>query len=228
MCTTISSRVFIVGSCLFAFGILWTMHSFSEPGGMLHGARIWSRLLTNVPFGPETSTGRADFEVPCDLHDPDEDPLEAIRSEFGSTTTVVYGWPSTGGVWVHEACYGVELDFLGLSRFEPSATERFSKEEDEFCQRLEWIGAHFYDSDYAYKSNRSRQQADQIWYGWPAAVPEGGLWALRTTGYESAAKGVSRIRNALTMEERCDAIKTLGGTFYTSWEEAASVSGVGV
>jgi hypothetical protein len=30
----------------------------------------------------------------------------------------VYGWPAKGGLYVLEDCVGLELDFLGLDRFE--------------------------------------------------------------------------------------------------------------
>jgi hypothetical protein len=47
--------------------------------------------------------------------------------------------------------------------------------------------------------------------GWPAA---GGVWVLKTTKDEAHRKGVAIIHNAYNMEERCEAIKQLGGVFY--------------
>jgi hypothetical protein len=47
--------------------------------------------------------------------------------------------------------------------------------------------------------------------GWPAA---GGVWVLKTTKDEASRKGVAIIYNAYNMEERCKAIKQVGGVFY--------------
>lgn len=106
------------------------------------------------------------------LRDPDDVPLAAVRSEFGARTTSVFGWPSTGGLWVHSECYAVELDFLGLPRFESAATARFSPEEDAFCERLERIGATFFETELAYNRQQLSYPKYEIWYGWPRAMPE--------------------------------------------------------
>lgn len=214
-----SLRNLILALGLVAVATYWSIESFSHPGGLLHGMRIWSRPYINMPLGSTSSREHAVASDECDLHDPNEDPLPAVRTEFGDKGTIVYGWPSTGGIWVHEECYGVELNFLGLSRFEPSDTERFSPAEDGFCKRLEMIGAQFYESEYAYNTQTFRHDASRMWYGWPGDAPEGGVWVLRTKGPEGAELGVSRIRNALTMEERCKAIEMLGGRFYERWED---------
>lgn len=147
----------------------------------------------------------------------------AIRTEFGALATFFYGWPSTGGVWVHEECYGVELDFLGLDRFNSSATQRFSPEQDEFCKRLQRIGGDFYESKFDYNGRRPQDRKSRLWIGWPAGKPEGGLWVPKTQFFDAAALGVSRIKNALTMSERCKAIEMLGGRYYKSWDEFVKV-----
>lgn len=204
---------------LVAVATYWAVGSFSHPGGILHQVRILSRPHINMRLGSASSREKAVASDECDLHDPNEDPLPATRTEFGGKGTIVYGWPSTGGVWVHEDCYGVELDFLGLSRFEPSDTARFSPAEDDFCKRLEMIGAYFYESEYAYQVQTFRHNAPRVWYGWPGDAPQRGVWVLRTEGPQGAELGVSRIKNALTMEERCKAIEMLGGKFYERWDD---------
>ncbi|WPB00095.1 uncharacterized protein RHO25_004714 [Cercospora beticola] len=164
-------------------------------------------------------TGAPEDEGHLPFSDPYDEPLPAVRTEFTGGATIAYGWPSTGGVWIHENCYAVELDFLGVSRFEVSPTQRYSKAEDEFRKYLERIGAHFYDSDSAYNRQSSRRSDRELWYGWTNGVPEGGVWALRTVGAEDAVLGVPRIRNALSMQERCRAIEMLGGTYFEKWED---------
>ena len=164
--------------------------------------------------------------------DPDEIPMNAVRSEFGAGTTSVFGWPTSGGVWVHSECYAVELDFLHLPRFEPAATARWSPEEDAFCKHLEYIGATFFESELAYNQQQVSRPKYEIWYGWPGVVPEDGVWALRTTFMQGSDLGVSRIRNAVTMQERCEVIEKLGGKFYERWEDIpwveSSVDGIKV
>lgn len=148
----------------------------------------------------------------------------SVRSDFTDGATIVYGRPSTYGTWGHEDCYAIEIDFLSLSRFEPSATERFATEEDEFCKRVELIGGRFYESEYAYnKQQTARQDSSglRLWCGWPGDSPGGAVWALWNTDSEAAGMGVSRIRNALTMTERCEAIEMLGGRLYKRWEDVA-------
>ena len=218
---SLTLRNVILALGLIAIATYWSVQSFSEPGGVLYGLRISSRPYSyGMRYGPATFEDKAAAGDECDLHDPNEDPLPAIRTIFGGRGTIVYGWPSSGGVWVHADCYAVELDFLCLSRFKPSDTERFSPAEDDFCQRLEMIGAHFYEREYDYNIQTYTYNHSRVWYAWPENAPTGGVWVLRTTGWEGAELGVARIRNALTMEERCKAIEMLGGKFYEQWDDA--------
>jgi len=218
---SLTLRNLILALGLIAIATYWSVGSFSNPGGVLHGLRISSRpYLNDMRYGSASPQAKASAPDDCDLHDPNEDPLPAIRTIFGGKGTIVYGWPSTGGIWVHADCYAVELDFLGLSRFEPSDTERFSPAEDDFCRRLEMIGADFYAREYDYNIQTYTYKESGVWYGWPENAPDGGVWVLRTKGIEDAELGVARIRNARTMEERCKAIEMLGGKFYERWNDA--------
>lgn len=146
-----------------------------------------------------------------------DQPLEATRTKFNDVGTFVYGWPTTGGVWIHDRCSGIELEFLNLSRFELTPTQRWSPEEDEFCRRLERIGAHFLKDEKEFTSTLEIPWVSSLWYGWPSS---GGVWALRLDDELKGARlGVGRIKNALTMDERCRAIEMLGGEFYERWED---------
>ena len=212
-----SLRSLILALGLIAMTTYWAIGSFSNPGGVLHGVRISSRpYIHDMRYGSALPDEQASAPDDC----PCEDPLPAIRTDFGGRGTIVYGWPSTGGLWVHSDCYAVELDFLGLPRFHPSDTERFSPAEDSFCKRLEMIGARFHESEYAYNHHGYRYRDSGVWYGWPGDAPDGGVWVLRTKGIEDAELGVARIRNARTMDERCKAIEMLGGKFYERWDDA--------
>lgn len=187
------------------------------------GFRILTQLQNNSPrrYGMSTMEMGDDADN-ISLDDPFEDPLPAVRTAFGSGGTLVFGWPSTGGVWVHTNCYGVELDFLGLDRFQVSETQRVSDPdaEDAFCQRLDKIGARFYATERDYNAwSLQRDRRPTLWVGWPGRVPEDGSFALWVSPCEGAEKGTARIRNAFDMAERVEAIKSLGGRFYQRWED---------
>jgi hypothetical protein len=140
------------------------------------------------------------------------------RTEFGSRGTSVRGWPSSGGIYIAADVYGVELDFLGLDRFKPSPRSENPAEEDAFCQRLRKVGAKWFKSEEDYFEwseagiPRDPEEDTELLLGWPEP---GGVWVLKVNQSDAARKGVGRIKNAFTMEERCSAIEQLGGRFYS-------------
>ncbi|KAK4555505.1 hypothetical protein LTR86_007257 [Recurvomyces mirabilis] len=215
------------------------MFEITREDSIIVKTKVWvkSHLRRHQSHDEIAYAQTVDDDCTCD-HDDEPKiyplfPTPAVRTQFGPLGTLVYGWPSTGGVWIHEDCYGVELDFLNVSRFEPAATEHVSDPvaEDELCQRLEWIGGRFYASERAYidqvleehveRGSDTWFQAATWWYGWPGVVPEGGVWALQVRADKRWEVGISRIRNAFTMEERCRAIEISGGKFYEKWEDIA-------
>lgn len=138
------------------------------------------------------------------------------RTEFtAGSLTVVRGWPSTGGFYTL-SCDGVELEFLGLDRFEPTPRSQNPAEEDAFCANMRKLGAHWWpDQDAeAFDSLEGEYRTNRVVkaFGWPA---DGGVWALKMPEMDSYMKGMSRIRNAFSMEERCRQIEKLGGVFYS-------------
>jgi hypothetical protein len=46
---------------------------------------------------------------------------------------------------------------------------------------------------------------------WPSG---GGVWVIKTTFEDAGDRGLGRIGNAYSMDERCEIMKDLGGTFY--------------
>lgn len=221
----------VIGLGLLAITVGLAVTIIAEPGSEVYQATWWpddspfmdflSRILGKEPHNTAAEKEYVSHKEAC-CPKPEDTPLPTVRTVFSDTLTTVYGWPSTGGVWVHK-CDAIELDFLGLPRFESSPTERFSKEEDDFCQRLELIGARFFENDHAYYVQVYLRHSSNhhSWYGWPAVVPDGGMWALWTQGEtEPRLLQTARIRNALTMQERCRAIEMLGGRFYPNWRDA--------
>jgi len=210
---TWAARFCILALSIYCIG--WVIHL---SGGFAYIAQLQAYLCPHSPH-PRDWQACNDRST---LHDVYEDPLAAIRTEFAEHGTKVFGWPSTGGIWVKEDCYGVELDFLGLDRFHASGTEREAdpEAEDAFCQRLQYLGARFCETEFEFNEQRlQRDDRPKLWVGWPGDVPEGGAWVIWLTDVEAAKMGASRIRNALTMKERCEAIKMLGGWYLESWRD---------
>ena len=58
---------------------------------------------------------------------------------------------------------------------------------------------------------RDPEEKIYIRAGWP---PGGGVWVWQTTKDEAGKKGAAKLQNANTIDERCDMLEKLGGTFY--------------
>ncbi|KAF4339669.1 hypothetical protein FBEOM_6452 [Fusarium beomiforme] len=138
------------------------------------------------------------------------------RCQFGGLVGgVVHGWPAKGGFYT-KLCSVAELEFLGLDRFNPSNKSNNREEEEAHCAKMRQLGAKWYrNPDHKFYSGEKLRNGDPdaplLFVGWPA---DGGVWALSTNLSQSARKGLGRIGNAFTMEERCKIIEQLGGTFY--------------
>ncbi|KAI9888349.1 MAG: hypothetical protein M1814_000556 [Vezdaea aestivalis] len=70
---------------------------------------------------------------------PPPDPKLRYDLEYGSAAC----WPSTGGVWIKRMSL-VELDYLGINRFNNTNKSDNAVAENAFCSRLESLGASFY------------------------------------------------------------------------------------
>jgi hypothetical protein len=147
--------------------------------------------------------------IPCDCP-----PEPQMRSKFGSFCGAhVTGWPSTGGVLMGLHYGAVELEFLGLDRFEETPKAENQADEDAFCRRLKMMGAKWCRSSEIEDSLEFPKAWDEecLLLGWPE---DGSVWVLKKTGYEASKEGLGRVGNAKTMAERCWVIQKLGGTFY--------------
>jgi hypothetical protein len=153
-------------------------------------------------------------------HDNEDDdsppPPDRPRVSFNDKpSTLVLGWPSTGGVLVLNTYNGIELSFLGLNRFNGALRTHDPVEEDAHCSRMTKLGAVWFESDQAWGYHMVRpRKPDEIVTvtGWPTG---GGVWVLKTTLEQSKQRGLGRISNALNMDERCKMIKMLDGSFYS-------------
>ncbi|KAH6856358.1 hypothetical protein B0I37DRAFT_412287 [Chaetomium sp. MPI-CAGE-AT-0009] len=131
---------------------------------------------------------------PCPARTP-LDERDKLRVCFGMTSgAFVKGFPSKGGVYILN-CSAIELDFLGLDRFETAWPSADPAEEDALCDKMRLLGP----------------EEKQRFIG---VTLQGGLWVLETDKLDSSNRQLGRIGNARDMEEKCRAIERFGGTFY--------------
>jgi hypothetical protein len=175
-----------------------------------------SSLSIPSPPGPPPADDHGSFGEGVIIHE--EQPQDDLRVSFlAKPGAEVKGFPSTGGVYIH-SCSAMELDFLGLDRFETAPPSSVPAEEDDFCARLQLLGAVWWRSvaekDKAHAWAALRHPKDSKSKIRFLGVEEGGVWALEIERRDGVEKGVGRIENALTMEEKCRAIERFGGDFY--------------
>ncbi|TKX24748.1 hypothetical protein C1H76_2923 [Elsinoe australis] len=155
-------------------------------------------------------------------------PESTERSKLGDHSTIVRCWPSSGGFVVKPWTTGVELDYLGLSRFENTPRKyNDSAEEDAFCEKLERIGgAHYKDERSFHQSQAALARRFDAWIGWPKGGKDTeGFWLVVLDGFAAAKQGAVRIDNARDMDERCNMIEKTGGRYYgpQDWSKIKSL-----
>lgn len=167
-----------------------------------------------------------DPPLPLDPYHPYNMETSTDRTSFGDLFTGVRCWPSQGGIVSH-SCSVFEINFLELDPLNPSPSQRDSDpdEEDRFCKRLRLIGGRYFATESAHNyyslTARGKDRWD-LWLGWPGEKgKEGkqGVWVLWLDSTDATWKGVGRIRNMLTMEDRCKAIEMLGGKFHKDYRD---------
>ncbi len=120
----------------------------------------------------------------------------------------------------------MELDFLGLDRFETALPSADPAEEDARCARMRLLGPEWWPSLEAYKQawrqdfrNQAlgcMQQYMEETVRFIAVASQGGVWVLEAGELECSSRGLGRINNARDMEEKCRQIEKFGGTFYAA------------
>ncbi|KAM7205919.1 hypothetical protein V8F33_000749 [Rhypophila sp. PSN 637] len=159
-------------------------------------------------------------------------PGDDLRVSFDATQGAsVKCFPSKGGVYEHH-CSTMELDFLGLPRFDTLPPSSDPEEEDALCAKLLHLGAEWWPSlpaKYAYEGAmnyppgsgpepppgvNSLRHEKKIYFF--AVTSEGGLWALAVDKEEGTKKGLGRIENSANMEEKYKQMEKLGGVFYAN------------
>lgn len=144
-------------------------------------------------------------------------------STLGGSNTVIC-WPSTGGLIIADRVTPVELTFLNLPRFTSTPRSMNQTAEDIFCRQLRKIGGKWFVSHWDWWSKYVKmekgmkpEEMEVLTLGWPES---GGVWVLRRQSRWGEDRGNSlRVRNAMSMAERCEAIEMSGGVFYKRPEE---------
>ncbi|KAI1125667.1 hypothetical protein F5Y10DRAFT_246555 [Nemania abortiva] len=158
------------------------------------------------------------YEHDTDWDVDENNPPEKYRVELSDSSTTVYGHPSTGGVLVLRPCNAVDLDFLGLSRLEPAQRSEDAAEEDRHCALMTRLGARWFKSVYDYTmmpyfAPMRHRRIKVVVAAWPRDRP--GVWVVAMRNREEAGReGLGRVWNAMSMEERCEVVEKLGGTYY--------------
>jgi len=162
-----------------------------------------------------------------------------IRTEFGAHLGNVYAYPSLGGI-IFGRFSAVEIAYLGLARFQPSNRSSNADEEDDLALRMLHLGAHWWPSMDIY-----HYHSGQVEYGTPydfhfppniqVAYPSSGegVWVSKFTADRrnwderewrkpylprKPDDWDEKIGMVLTMDERCDVLKSFGATFYGTAE----------
>ncbi|KAL8842263.1 MAG: hypothetical protein Q9170_000589 [Blastenia crenularia] len=150
------------------------------------------------------------------------------RTEFHISGCTVRGFPTYGGI-VLGTVRGVELEWLGLSRSEPSLRSLDPQEEDEFCYQMLRLGGQWFKSE-AFRDNRESRASGGYPYdenfppklqvGYPGS---GGVWVLKQLHSEELPDEFAKVEMAFTMDERCVALEAVGAKFYANISDCTDI-----
>ncbi|TVY47225.1 hypothetical protein LOCC1_G002412 [Lachnellula occidentalis] len=143
------------------------------------------------------------------------EPLKRYSLDYGKVAC----WQDDG-VWIKELT-PVEMSSLGVGRFQDTERALEQADEDAFCMRLRMHGASFWELPPHWPEHVNWCEAIDscvkptkkvsLEVGFPAS---GGVWLLdKSQGWDGLYPKSLGLRNALTMDERCEVIKDLGGRF---------------
>ncbi|KAH7395050.1 hypothetical protein DE146DRAFT_658965 [Phaeosphaeria sp. MPI-PUGE-AT-0046c] len=152
-------------------------------------------------------------------------PLPTHRSTLYKHGARVACWPQSGGVWIKHADL-VDLDHLGLSRQQDTPRQYDDAAEAAFCSKLRAVGAEWWSlpPDFSAREHLGDEQfkcktletcfEPQVRFehlvAWPS--DELAVCSVSVKKFERASeKQRNGYYNAMDMDERCNAIESLGG-----------------
>lgn len=200
---------------------------------------IFGRQQLEIQPDPSSGVNVAIYREPYLSHDPN------ARTEFPHLTYRVTAYPSSGGI-VLGYFSAVELAHLNLSCTIPANRSSDPAEEDDLAVRMLRLGAHWWPSWNLYAFHRE-QIIEGIPYDFhfPPNVNVGypslgkAVWVFRFSAdkrfwdEEDERKPYlerepddweEKIRMALTMDERCEVLKSFGATFYEKVEDCEDIA----
>ncbi|KAL4911095.1 hypothetical protein BDW74DRAFT_172546 [Aspergillus multicolor] len=145
-------------------------------------------------------------------------------TRYSITTGLTSCYPSSGGIWVSELG-PLELQYLGIHRFDTSERSWDADEEGSFCHRLRIFGGEWYNISADAIPILPNEKGNlhcvpmedlapvfsiQRYVGFPET---GGVLVLAPDEKGRFPGNMSNVRNALSMEERCMALKRQGADF---------------
>lgn len=201
---TLRTLLCILFSLTAAFYYLYPRTTISSPSEDDTLVRV--PLIAAEPFWPFKVVEPKKFE-----------PLKRYSLNYGKVAC----WQD-GGLWMKKLT-PVEMVSLGVDRFRDTDRAPEQAEEDAFCERLRMYGPSFWalppqwpDDIYSYRNIEFAEPAKELSFevGFPTS---GGVWFLDKGGQawdeDTWPICLGGLRNALTMDERCEVIKELGGLF---------------
>ncbi|KAH7133018.1 hypothetical protein EDB81DRAFT_807478 [Dactylonectria macrodidyma] len=201
---------------------LFSYHSFASYSSILP----FSAPSQESDLSDSTSEGFASSALE---HQGQPCPLPTTRYSIHTGQAACY--PSSGGIWVSELD-ALELQYLDIDRF--SSTERPDvpkEEEDAFCHKLRLFGGGWYNPNHEGRDLdvggqcHALDEFDPIVstvrkIGVPSDENDEGVWVLdvdEDTGI--FPDGIIAVRNALSMDERVQALVKLGAVYCADVKE---------
>ncbi|KAH0426241.1 hypothetical protein CcaCcLH18_10470 [Colletotrichum camelliae] len=185
-----------------------------------------------------------DLEICDDIADPQyQHPPHPMRSNiFTGGPGHLVSHPSLGGIVISTPS-SIDLQHLNLPRTHDTKFSSFSKsEEDDLAQRMLRLGAHWWPSWATYARHQERldngtvydfHMPPDVYVGYPSS---GGVWVARyvpdrdhfrhgqTFSLPQRPTEWNRVMHrVLTMDEKCEALKAFGATFYPRVEDCVDL-----
>lgn len=148
-------------------------------------------------------------------------------------------WPSSGGVWIKHADV-VDMEFLGVDRFEDTPKQFNQTREDEFCTKLKMTGASWWSLPPTFEKKRGHLGKEMYRCGTLEACFEPDIhneyllawpetetitcYVPITLAKQVGGEMLKGYRNAMDMDERCSVIMELGGRTCYCKEECPDLS----
>ncbi|OJJ08895.1 hypothetical protein ASPVEDRAFT_48025 [Aspergillus versicolor CBS 583.65] len=196
------------------------------PRGVFKGIFIVSSIIlvllliyrpAAVFSGPKKIAEATQISIKPNTGPQDDCELPTTRYSIYTGQTACY--PSSGGIWVSDLG-PVELQYLGINRFNTTLRSLYQVEEDMFCRELRKFGGGWYNP----KSGKELlvggycHEIDEFKpvYSIVRAIgfeQGGGVWVLGAERTGRFPAGMVAVGNALNMAERTMALRSLGAVY---------------